>query len=268
MQTRPPTPRPNPATVADVRVELCLNPGNELSTAWLEAPGERARTIDPATIARLDELARTTAEAEGRREPGAILVARRELGGALFEVLDGPERALSRRLEQAALDGDAGAAEELFGRYRGKLIAYARRVGCPNDAEDFVQIAFVALLSTAALTLHFNVRAYLFTVVRNRIIKQIARDAREPGLDESATLADEAAHDQLDRLILQHDLERAAERIEARCNPAEQAVLALTHAERSAAEIAAALEITAGNVRVIRHRALAKLRAAFNEDPS
>jgi hypothetical protein len=36
----------------------------------------------------------------------------------------------------------------------------------------------------------------------------------------------------------------------------------------SANEIAEQLDLTAGNVRVLRHRALAKLRAAFAENPS
>lgn len=164
-------------------------------------------------------------------------------------------------------DGDAAAAEELFTRHHAKLIAYARSLGHPNDADDFVQAGFVALLTTARLDdPAFEIRRYLFKVVRYRAVKQSLRHAREPGLEDAATVADDEACSQLDRLIVQHAIERAAAIIDACCTPAEQTVLAMTHAGHSTAEIAAALETTVGNVRVIRHRGLAKLRGAFESE--
>jgi RNA polymerase sigma factor (sigma-70 family) len=166
-------------------------------------------------------------------------------------------------------DGDATAFEQLFVRYHGKLIAYACRAGCPHEAEDFAQAAFIALIATAPMDKpNFKAPAYLFKVVRNRAIKHILKRTRQLGLDDAATVPDDHARSQLDQLIHQHTLARAAELLEASCTPAEQAVLTLTHTDLSANEIAEQLEITAVHVRVLRHRALAKLRAAFEEEPS
>lgn len=172
-------------------------------------------------------------------------------------------------LAQAFQAGDAHAFDQLFARYHGKLIAYARKSGCPNDAEDLAQEAFTALVRTAPT--HdpgFNVSAYLFTVVRYRAIKLGLRRAREPSSNDTSSELEDPAQDPLDQLIAQHGFERIVALLEDRCTPAEQTVLALTHQGQSTAEIAATLETTAGNVRVIHHRARTKLRAALDENPS
>jgi tetratricopeptide (TPR) repeat protein len=76
-----------------------------LSLAWRDPQGQRARTIVPSVIECLDALAAAVAGAEHRGVPEPILRTRRELGLALLDLLDGPGRVLSRRLELAALAG-------------------------------------------------------------------------------------------------------------------------------------------------------------------
>ena len=43
-------------------------------------------------------------------------------------------------------DGDEEAAEEVVRRTRPKLLAVARRIGSPQDAEDAVHTAYLSLL--------------------------------------------------------------------------------------------------------------------------
>ncbi len=108
MPDRPVAPalarRSHDGTVTEVRVILDFATG-ALSIAWLEAPGERSRPIAEELADRLDALAAATSEAERRGDSGLIASSRRALGLALFELLDGPDRALARRLEQAATRG-------------------------------------------------------------------------------------------------------------------------------------------------------------------
>ena len=169
-------------------------------------------------------------------------------------------------LARAFRAGDTEAFDELFARYQGKLIGYARRSGCPIEAEDLAQEAFTALVCTAPLdNPGFKVPAYLFTVVRNQAIKLGIRRAREQAPDQSSSELEDPSPNPLDQLIAEHSRERLVDLLEDRCTPAEQAVLALTHAGVSSDEIAMQLQTTAGNVRVIRTRGLKKLRAAFEE---
>lgn len=88
---------------------------------------------------------------------------------------------------------------------------------------------------------------------RERVLGQFADDLPRPGV------ADEP---RLDTERLTACLERLGER--------ERSVLVLTfHSERTAFEVAQELGLTPANVRVIRHRALARLRLCMNgEEPA
>jgi RNA polymerase sigma-70 factor, ECF subfamily len=90
--------------------------------------------------------------------------------------------------------GDAGAMDSLVRRTRPKLLATARRIGAPQDAEDSVQAAYHALLRTATKPPEKSVRAWLLVAVvriafrRKALVdreKKILERLERPGRDLS-----------------------------------------------------------------------------------
>ncbi len=228
-------------------------------------------SLHDALFERLLERARDSDTPTSSAHKPGVLTALRATGWRVVADLRqaGSRRASTRdaELARAFRAGDADAFDELFARYHGKLIGYARRAGCSADAEDLAQEAFTALARAASLDdPAFNVPAYLFTVVRNNAIKLGIRRAREQALDDASTEVEDPSPNPLEQLIAVHSFEQVVVVIEDSCTPAEQSVLAAIHAGSTTAEIAVQLQTTVGNIRVIRHRALARLRAAFKED--
>jgi hypothetical protein len=93
--------------------------GTTLTVQWRSAPGAHARPIDAATLARIAQHVATLGKAERRAGlardvvapnlvapagPG-LATAQRALGVTLFDLLDGPDRALARRLDDARRHG-------------------------------------------------------------------------------------------------------------------------------------------------------------------
>ena len=93
--------------------------GTALTVQWRSEPGAHARPIDAAMLDRIGKhvAALTAAERHAGRArdirvpsllapsgPGRA-AAQRALGETLYELLDGPDRALARRLEGARRDG-------------------------------------------------------------------------------------------------------------------------------------------------------------------
>jgi tetratricopeptide (TPR) repeat protein len=92
----PPTMTSLPAVV-DLREDA----SGDLILSWTEAPGARKKTISPAELTHLRKLADALSLAESREYGPAIVDARTALSSALFELLDGPERALTQRIARA-----------------------------------------------------------------------------------------------------------------------------------------------------------------------
>jgi tetratricopeptide (TPR) repeat protein len=82
-------------------VDLLAEPGGDLLLRWTDAPGDGNKTIPRAEIARLQRLTDAVSLAENRGQTTAIVEARTALSSALFELLDGPERALAQRIDAA-----------------------------------------------------------------------------------------------------------------------------------------------------------------------
>ncbi|ETW97487.1 MAG: hypothetical protein ETSY1_22470 [Candidatus Entotheonella factor] len=76
--------------------------GQGLTLNWSESPGAASRSMTGSEMARFDDLANRVGEAE--KSPlcanSPVLGTRLALGRALYELIDGPERALSQRLRQ------------------------------------------------------------------------------------------------------------------------------------------------------------------------
>jgi hypothetical protein len=85
-------------------VDLLFSPTG-LSAQWREAPGEFPRPVEPATHSRIDQQRVALEQAERHGTPAALGAAQRLLGETLFSLLDGPERALQRRLDAARSSG-------------------------------------------------------------------------------------------------------------------------------------------------------------------
>ena len=116
-------------------VDISAAADDALSVRWAEKPGHHERVIPSPERARIDALAEAVYAAESidpcgldaAKRPGAIERTRLALGRALYDLLDGPERALAQRLQAA----DA----------HGRTPALAVRLRCPEarDARSLAQ---------------------------------------------------------------------------------------------------------------------------------
>ena len=165
----------------------------------------------------------------------------------------------------AFVRGDPTAFDALFDRHAPRLNGHARRWLQSADAADAVQDSFLVLFEKAPALLErgdLNLGAYLFATLRHKVLDILA--AREtpvadlPGADESSS-----EDDGLVAVLRREDAARLADLLDRTCSPLEQHVLLLDLDDRDGAEIAASLAITPGHVRVLRHRALTRLRQAF-----
>ncbi len=166
---------------------------------------------------------------------------------------------------------DANEFEEVMSRYLGRLAGYARgRLRDQDTANDLVQNTFIVLLKKrerldAALG---SLESFLFGVLRNELKVHLARAAaRRPvePLDESTLAAAEkdeeqdAAHA---RLLEREDRDRLVDAI-GRLDELDQEIIVRSLNGEAPAAIANDLDLAPVHVRVLKHRALATLRAAL-----
>lgn len=186
--------------------------------------------------------------------------------GRLHSIASGDEALLA-----ALVRGEAEAFDVLFERHAAQLNGYARRWLQGADAADTVQDAFLVLFEKAQVVLGHkpvNVRAYLFAVLRHKMQHLQAVRLRQAAPDEaveSMAVADESG---LTALLRREDAERLARLLNQVLNPLEQEVVTMAIEDRDGPEIASELGITPGHARVLRHRALGKLRRAFEDEQS
>ena len=162
-------------------------------------------------------------------------------------------------------DGDRGAEAELFRRLAPRVRLYGlRHLRDPAAADDLVQDVILLTfdsLRAGKVRERERLASFVFGTCR-RVVIDIRRGAarRErllehfgPGLGPTTATNDAKPLD-LDRLA--RCVERLAER--------ERAVVVLSfYCERGSDDVAAELGLSAGNVRVVRHRALARLRGCM-----
>lgn len=155
------------------------------------------------------------------------------------------------------------AVAALYPEVAPELERYARRLGLtPNEADDVVSESFATLLSLedSRLSRIENLRAYLFTMVRNLAARTAQRRGRvvpvpDEELDEPVVSEDPLVVSE------DHSLARAAF---AGLTRPQQSVLRLTLVDRlSAREAADRLGISPTNVRTQAQRARAALRESY-----
>ena len=192
--------------------------------------------------------------------------------------------------------GDEAAFVTLVERYHRPLLRLARlRVGNDAAAEDIVQETWLAVLAgIARFEGRASFRTWLFRIADNRAITRGRQDSRTVPLgrlfsdaadDESgrrtvdpdrflpagqpwaghwAIAPASWAPDAEERLVAAETLAVIRSAISA-LSPAQQVVVTLRDVEGwSSEEVCAALEISAGNQRVLLHRARARLRATLD----
>jgi len=173
--------------------------------------------------------------------------------------------ALARQILAAAPDRDAAAESELCRRFAPRIRLYGlRHLRGEAAAADLVQDVLVMTLQklrAGAVREPEKLASFIFGTCR-----QVAVDGRRSAgrreriLDtfaESLPSMVEASDDALDARRLEQCLESLPER--------ERSVLVMTfYDDRPAEEVAVALGVSAGNVRVIRHRGIERLRLCMN----
>lgn len=166
--------------------------------------------------------------------------------------------------------GDAVAFEILMQRHLGWMVAWASKHLPAADAEDAAQEAVIDLVRKAAgLHLRSALRGYLFGLLRIQVLRarrSLHRRRGEP-LDDDEAGAEVSTDEPSPamKVLAQRAHDELAEAMLRVCSLREQEVLLFDLEDVDDKTIAAALETSEGNVRVIRHRALAKLRKALTE---
>ena len=191
--------------------------------------------------------------------------------------------------------GDEAAFVTLLERYQRPLVRLARlRVGNDAAAEDVVQETWLAVLAgLARFEGRSSFRTWLFRIAQNRAISRGRSDARLLPLGE---LLPEAAEEEgrwptveqgqflatgrwighwavapeswapdAEQHLLDGEARAALAAAIADLPPAQHIVVTLRDVEGwSSEDVCAALEISAGNQRVLLHRARARLRVALD----
>jgi RNA polymerase sigma-70 factor, ECF subfamily len=170
----------------------------------------------------------------------------------------------------AFASGDAGAFEALMQRHLGWMVAWACKHLPEPDAQDAAQEAFITLVrKVAGLHLDSTLRGYLFGLLRIQVLRARRSLQRRRGesLDDDEAGAEVPADEPSPamKVLAQRARDELAEAMLRVCTLREQEVLLFDLEDADDKVIAATLEISEGNVRVIRHRALTKLRKALAE---
>jgi len=160
-------------------------------------------------------------------------------------------------------EGRAAAEAALCARFAPRVRLYGlRHLGDEDRARDLVQAVLMALIEAARAGRVDEpelVARFVLGVARNTASRMREGAARAVSVDHEvlARLPAPVEPERVDVRALLGSLETLDER-------ARQVVWLSFHAERSADEIAGALRTTAGNVRVLRHRAIAALRRCLD----
>jgi RNA polymerase sigma-70 factor (ECF subfamily) len=163
----------------------------------------------------------------------------------------------------ARCDGAREAEAELCRRFAPRVRLYGlRHLRSEDRAADLVQGVLLAFLEAARagrIEDHDHVDHFVLGICRNTALRVREKEGRtEP--TEQAKLDVAAFEPDVER-IDSGALVRCMSKLDARSRTV---VVMSFHAETSTDEIAGLLETTSGNVRVLRHRALAQLRRCLD----
>jgi RNA polymerase sigma-70 factor (ECF subfamily) len=174
------------------------------------------------------------------------------------------DAALALAIARAGARGERHAEAELCRRFAPRVRLYGlRHLRDPHAAADLVQQVLMMTLERlreGRLRDPEKLASFVFGICRMVVLDLRRGSARREELLERYADTEEAAEDAEPRVLEQARLAACLERLAER----ERSVLALSFfADKSAEEAARELALAPGNVRVIRHRALAKMRACM-----
>jgi RNA polymerase sigma-70 factor (ECF subfamily) len=173
----------------------------------------------------------------------------------------GEEAKAAMRIAAAAPGLDRLAEAELYRRMAPRVRRYGMRhlrdTHAANDLMQLVMVRVIEHLREGKVREPQRIVSFVFGTCRMVLLEQRRGESRRERLLEqwgdALPLADIAPAPRLDHVRVADCLERLAER--------ERSVIVLTFCEdRAADDVASMLGTTAGNVRVIRHRGMARLR--------
>ena len=161
--------------------------------------------------------------------------------------------------------GDDRAFAAIHDRYQPRLVAYSRQLlgGAHHDAEEVVQDAFVrALHALRADEREMALKAWLYTIVRNRALDVLRRRVRTTDLEPHAAVLRDRAGDPHERAARAEEL--GALVADLKRLPERQRTALLLHemGGRSHEVIARELCVSAGGSKALVSRARAGLAHA------
>ena len=175
-----------------------------------------------------------------------------------------------RPLVDAARAGDEAALAELYNLYFPRVYRYIlARTGNPYDAEDLAEEVFLRMLDAIG---RFEWReapfsAWVFRIAHNAVISQRRRDGargRSTPLSEAMPVGSMGPEEMVENRLALNDIMRAAQSLPE----AQRQVISFRFAAGlSVAETAQAMGKGEGNVKVIQHKAIAKLREMLAQKP-
>jgi RNA polymerase sigma-70 factor, ECF subfamily len=172
------------------------------------------------------------------------------------------------RLVEAAVAGDATAFAALYDRYLDRVYRYVYyRVRNRADAEDLTQQVF--LKAWGAINRFARTGApfagWLFTIAHNLVVNFLRRARPADPLAEEPANGHRWADPEA-TVLARHD-EMAVQKAVSRLKPEQQQVILLRFfAQMPCSDIAATMNRSEGNVRVMQHRALADLRRLLDRE--
>ncbi|MCH8920257.1 MAG: sigma-70 family RNA polymerase sigma factor [Chloroflexi bacterium] len=175
-----------------------------------------------------------------------------------------------RAIVDAAIAGDEAALAELYNLYFPRVYRYIlARMGNPFDAEDLTEEVFLRVLDAIG---RFQWReapfsAWLFRIAHNAVIshrrKEGARGRSSP-LSEALPVDSQGPEEMVANRLALNEVMKAADTLPE----AQRRVIGYRFAAGlTVAETARAMGKGEGNVKVIQHKAIAKLREMLTQRP-
>ena len=175
-----------------------------------------------------------------------------------------------RAIIDAAIAGDEAALAELYNLYFPRVYRYIlARMGNPFDAEDLTEEVFLRVLDAIG---RFQWReapfsAWLFRIAHNAVIshrrKEGARGRSSP-LSEALPVDSQGPEEMVANRLALNEVMKAADTLPE----AQRRVIGYRFAAGlTVAETARAMGKGEGNVKVIQHKAIAKLREMLTQRP-
>lgn len=146
-------------------------------------------------------------------------------------------------------------------RYEGPLVRFAQRlVGDEATARDIVQHAFLRLCDQPPEEVEGRLAPWLFAVCRNKAVDCLRSRQRAGAAGEFELPCCESKEPDPAAIAEQRDLAEQIGRLIAQLPGGQREAISLWAEGLTYRDIAALLETTEGNVRVLMHRAIKRLR--------